>query len=400
MTKKHLIKAKILTSLLEGYLTTAEAASALGLSVRQVENLRPKFRREGIAGLIHGNSGRTPWNSTPLNKRQLVVTLLEMKYVGFTHAHATDMLETVEGITLSRHTLRRIAHASGMSTPKPQKRRSRHRSRRERREREGLLLQMDGSPHDWLEGRGPRLTLINGIDDATGRKWGRFREGEDLEGYVEVFLDVVRDRGIPEAIYTDRSGIMAYTAQNNRNTPVIAKATQFARMLEEVGVAVILAGSPQAKGRVERTHGTDQDRLVSLLRLANACTLEEANLVLEYHLEDFNSRFTVPPGDPKPAWRSAPSQPELDEIFCLKETRKVTNDNTVRIHGRVIDIPPGPGRRSYSGCMVTVHRRFDLTLGIFYQGVLIAGQPPAPRLRPKRRPRPDWLKPYQHRKNR
>lgn len=401
VTQKHQTKAKILTSLLEGGLTIEEAASALGLSVRQVERLRPAYRRAGIAALVHGNTGKKPWNAVSQKVRDRALQLVEFKYVGFNHQHTVDMFGSVERFFMSRHTLRRICLADGKRTPRPQKRRSRHRSRRDRREQEGQMLQMDGSPHDWLEGRGPKLMLINGVDDATGTKWARFREGEDLEGYVEVFLNVVEAKGLPDAIYTDETGITAGASTRFKNSPVIPKLSQFSRMLKDVGVAVILANSAQAKGRVERTHGTDQDRLVSLLRLAGASTLEEANVVLQYHLDDFNARFTVPAKNPTPAWRTAPSRRELNEIFSMQEQRKVANDNTVRVYGRIIDIPPGPGRRSYAGATVTVHRRFDRTVGVFYQGARIGGDRSQPRAPIKRGSPPDWLKPHQlHRQNR
>jgi transposase len=374
-------QARILSQLLAGKITTKEAAASLSLSVRWVERMRPAFREQGPAALVHGNTGRSPRNALPPEFRQMIQALARDTYAGLNFQHFTEKLGEVEGIQVSPRSVHRICREADITPPRPQKRRSVHRRRRPRCARAGELLQLDGSPHDWLEGRGPRLTLITHIDDATSFKWASFREGEDLEGYMRVFQTVVEERGIPGAIYSDRTVIVAGASRRfkpHQDRPDIP--SQFRRALDELGVAVILANSPQAKGRVERSHGVDQDRLVSELRLAGAGTLEQANTVLVKHLQDVNRRFGVPPKDPTPAWRPRPST-DLREIFCLKEQRVVAKDNTVRVFGDIIDIPPGPHRRSYADTRVLVHRRYDRTVGIFLDGVRIGGSPPLPRSR-------------------
>ena len=215
-----------------------------------------------------------------------------------------------------------------------------------------MLLQVDGSRHDWLEGRGPYLTLIGGIDDATGLvPWACFRGQEDAQGYFQLFREVVRRRGIPMAVYSDQHSIFYSTKKTptleeqltGRRTP-----TQVGRLLEELGVRWIRARSPQAKGRVERLWGTFQDRLTSELRLAGASTQEQASVVLERYLSRHNRRFTVPPADPTPAWLTWPRGRSLHDVFCFKYQRHVANDNTVRLGSLVIDIPPNRQRISHA----------------------------------------------------
>src|SRR5579872_2910133 len=369
-----------LTQLLSGSITTAEAANALGLSVRQIERLRSRFRERGAAALVHGNSGRRPANRVSEEERQQIVYLARGKYEGFNFEHFTEMLAEDEGIHVSADTVRRTCLAAGVTPPKQQRRRPKRRDRREPCAQEGELLQLDGSIHDWLEGRGPKLVLINAIDDATKWKWGRFFEAETLEGYAEVLSIVIRERGVPLAAYHDG---LSSVRQGRRFSKAVSDHTkaQLRRAYEELGVVCIIAGSPQAKGRVERTHGTDQDRLCSLLRLHHACTLEQANAVLQLHLRQVNRKFTRPAANPTPAWQPRP-RTHLADVFCIKEDRVVSGDNTVKVYGRLIDIPAGSPRRNYAGCRVQIHRRFDTTIGVFFDGRRIAGTPPRSTRRP------------------
>ena len=227
-----------------------------------------------------------------------------------------------------------------------------------------MLLQVDGSRHDWLEGRGPRLTLVGGIDDATGRMTGAvFREQEDTAGYLLVLHDTVRRHGIPIAVYRDRHGLFE-TPRSSLMTLEEQLAdtrvpTQLGRAFEELGITSIAARSPQAKGRIERAWGTFQDRLVSELRLAGADDLETADTVLARFLPRFNRRFAVPAADPAPAWRPLPAGLRIEHVCCLKYRRVVANDHTVRVGATILQLPPGPGRRGYAGRRVEVHLRLD-----------------------------------------
>jgi len=400
----------ILNDLEAGIVISAEAAELLGVSVRQVRRLRAAYRLRGAAALAHGNRGRRPAHALDPGLAARVVELATSTYAGFNRQHLTEMLAEAHGIVLSRPTVHRILAEAGVASVR-HRRPPRHRQRRDRYPREGMLLQVDGSRHDWLEGRGPYLTLIGGIDDATGLvPWACFREQEDAQGYSQLFREVVRRRGIPMAVYSDQHSIFYSTKKaptleeqlTGRRTP-----TQVGRLLEELGVRWIRARSPQAKGRVERLWGTFQDRLTSELRLAGASTPEQANVVLERYLSRHNRRFTVPPADPAPAWQPWPPGRPHHEVFCFKYQRLVANDNTVRLGAVVIDIPPNRQRISYARCRVDLHQRFDGTLHVFHQGVQLAsttaplshllgrprlrsaqgppvGAPPAPPPRPER----------------
>ena len=177
LDRTHQRRAIVLAQLLAGRISTEEAAASLGRSVRTVERWRPAFRQKGAAALIHGNTGRAPSNALAEEVREAVVEFARVKYAGFNFEHLAEMLEEMEGLQVSSRSVHRFCTRGGISSPRPQRRRRRHRKRRERAAREGELLQLDGSPHDWLEGRGPRLTLLTAIDDATGKRWAIFREG-------------------------------------------------------------------------------------------------------------------------------------------------------------------------------------------------------------------------------
>jgi hypothetical protein len=206
--------------------------------------------------------------------------------------------------------------------------------------------------------------------------WAGFRDQEDAQGYFELLRAVVRRYGIPLAVYSDRHGIFFKTKDQpltlaeeltGRREP-----TQFGRLLEELGIELILARTPQAKGRVERLWGTFQDRLTSELRLAGATSAQEAERVLAHYLPRHNRRFTVPPNDPLPAWLPWPKGQRLDDVFCFKYRRVVANDHTVRLRSQVIDIPPTRQRLSFAKVEVELHERFDGTLRVYYQGSCLA----------------------------
>ena len=366
-------RAMALTQLVAGGLTTSQVALALGLSVRQVERLRPRFKLEGLSCLVHGNTGKEPWNRTPETVADQIVGFATGKYLDFNFQHLTEMLAEFEGITTSPDTVRRTCLSKGVKPTKQKRRKPKGRARREPCAQEGEMLQLDGSKHDWLEGRGPKLVLICAIDDATKRKWAKFFEEETLEGYSEVLKMVAVEKGLPLAAYHDGLSTVSGGRRYSRKVSEESRA-QLKRAYSELGVVCIIAGSPEAKGRVERSHGTDQDRLCSLLRLRQAKTLRDANLVLAEYLKGYNRKFTHAAANPLPAWQERPRS-SLDDIFCIKEERVVAKDNTVKVYGQILSIRPGSPRRSYSGLTVNIHRRFDLTLGVFYQGRLVGGTP-------------------------
>lgn len=363
MTSREQRRAWVLTKLLVGEVTTAEAALLLGLGERQVWRLRGAFEREGPAALVHGNRGRVSARRLADPLRARIIELARTTYDGANDSHLAELLAEHDGIQISRASLQRVLRGAGLASPR-RRRPARHRSRRERMPQEGLLLQTDGSRHDWLEGRGPRLTLVGAIDDATGRMTAAtFRDQEDVAGYLIVLRETVRRHGIPLALYRDRHTLFE-TPRGSLQTLEEQLAdtrmpTQLGRALAELGITSIAARSPQAKGRIERAWGTFQDRLVTELRLAGAVDRDSAELVLARFLPKFNRRFVVPAANPEPAWRARPPDLWLDRICCLKYRRVVANDHTVRVGATVLQLPPGPGRRGYAGRRVELHLRLD-----------------------------------------
>lgn len=370
----------VLNHLASGALVNAEAAELLGMSKRQLQRLRRAYSERGVAGLVHGNRGRAAHNTVDPAVAARVVELAKDKYRGFNQQHLTEMLAENDAIKLSRPTVRRILLQAGISSPR-RRRPPKHRRRRDRYPQEGMLLQMDASRHDWLEGRGPYLSLVGAIDDATGKvPWACFREQEDAYGYFTVMRETVSRFGIPVAAYADRHSIFYQGKEGHLRKLSLEEQlsgqrepTQFGRLLNELGVQLIHALSPQAKGRVERLWGTFQDRLASELRLAGARNCELANQVLRRFLPRHNRRFVVSAQEPQTAWVEWPKERSLDEIFCFKYRRVVLNDNTVRLGSHVIDIPPAPNRRrSYAHARVEVQERFNGTYAVYLDGHCIA----------------------------
>lgn len=382
LTAKEQARAKVLTLMCEGRCTGKQAAALLQLSLRHVRRLKRAYRQEGPAALAHGNRGRLPAHAIPEAVRAQVLALAQDGHAGYNHTHLHEEAVAEQGLTISRRSLTRILRGAGLRSPK-RRRRRRHRARRERAPAEGMLLQVDGSSHDWLEGRGPRLVLVGAVDDATGALvHALFREQEDAAGYLLLLRDVVRGHGIPAAWYSDRHSIF----QRNDTEPwTLAEElagrrepTQVARALASLGIHLICARSPQAKGRVERCWGTLQDRLVKELRRAGAGSLAEANAVVAAYLPRYRARFGQSPADPQPAYRPFPRGLDLDAVCSFQYVRTVANDNTVRLEERRVDVPPGPGGRSYAGCRVQLQERLDGSLVVVYRQRVIARQGPLP----------------------
>ncbi|MBI2953144.1 MAG: ISNCY family transposase [Chloroflexi bacterium] len=381
MNRKEQKRALVLGQVDRGELTAVEAGKVMGLSERHVRRLLAEYRGVGPKALAHGNRGRKPHHTLAPTVRAQVLELAQGKYVGFNHTHLTEKLQQVEEIKISRPSVRRILVSSGIKSPR-KRRAPKHRQRRERRAQRGMMLQIDGSRHDWLEGRGPWLTLVGAIDDATGEvPYALFRLQEDSQGYFMLTEQIAVRYGLPMAMYSDRHSIFVYGRKGQLSIEEELKGeqepTQFGRLLKELEIQPILALSPQAKGRIERLWGTFQDRLVSELRLVAARTLEEANEVLWKLLPEHNKRFGVEPAQAGSAYRALPKGIKLEELFCFKYRRTVANDNTVKLEGRVISIPPGPRERSYAKARVEVREGMDGSLAVYYQGRRIAHEGPS-----------------------
>ena len=377
-------RVMVLNRVERGELTGEEAARLMYLCVRQVRRLLAAYRREGVAALAHGNRGRRPVHALGERVRKLVVELAQGVYLGCNHHHLTELLRERECLYLFRSTVRRILVGAGLKSPR-RRRSPKHRCRRERYPQEGMLLQIDGSLHDWLEGRGPYLTLLAAIDDAAGTvPYALFREKEDAQGYFMLLKEMIERKGIPLALYSDRHGVFQRSPREGETVEEQLSGergpTQFGRALRELGTQAIFALSPQAKGRVERLFGTLQDRLVSELRLAGASTLEEANKVLWEYLPRFNIHFGVPPAQQGSAYREVAQRVDLDGVLCFKYQRTVARDNTVRFFDRTLQLLPGLDRLSYTHARVDVQERLNGSLLVTYQWKIIAIQeaPPHP----------------------
>jgi hypothetical protein len=319
-----------------------EAALLLALSPRSVRRLRARLLEAGPAALVHGNTGRRPLHALDPTLAARVVAFARDGYTGLNDSHLSELLAEREGIRLSRPSVRRILRAAGIQSARP-RRAPRFRSRRERRPAEGMLLQLDGSRHRWLGPRGPEITLLGAIDDATGQLCAAiFRAQEDAAGYLHVLHEVLLRWGTPVAVYNDRhsvfwlrprAGETLVDERGRERTP-----TQLGRAFAELGVEMIFASSPQAKGRIERLWGTLQDRLAAEMRLARVGSIDEANRFLRSYLGRHNGRFAIAPADAHPAWQPRPK--DVAQICCLKYARHVRADNTVLHEGVIIQLPP------------------------------------------------------------
>src|SRR5712692_1731838 len=378
MNGKEQRRAMILTAVAEGRLTAGEAAELMSLSGRQARRLRRAFLCDGPAALVHGNRGRQPVHALDVGVRDRVVTLAGGAYAGCNDQHLSELLAEREGIALSRSSVRRILRAAGRRSPQ-QLRAPRHRSRRERMPQSGMLLQVDGSRHQWLGPDGPWLTLVGAIDDATGDvPYAIFREQEDAQGYLLLLREVVRRRGVPLALYSDRHTIFQSQAKKplTLDEELAGKPlpTQVRRVLDALDIAWIGARSPQAKGRVERLWRTFQDRLCQELRLDGVSTPQEANDALPALLARHNARFRQRAAAPGSAYRRLPAGTRSADVFCFRYWRTISKDNVVSLGARLISVPPGPQRRSYARARVEVREHLGGSASVHYQGSCIARQ--------------------------
>lgn len=375
MSQKEFQRVKVIENAAGGRLSVREASRLLQLSERQVQRLKRRYRPDSIAWVQHGNRGRPmPW-AFPLPQKQLILTLARGKYQGFNDSHLTEKLCSEEGLTVSRETVRRILRAAKLASP--QKRRPRqYRSRRPPRPRFGMMVLTDASRHDWLQGRGPMLTLIGFQDDATSQILAaHFQlEPENTLGYLRALHALITTHGIPLSLYRDRHSIF------QRNDPHWTLAeqlagqqapTQLGRALEELGIQQIPAFSPQAKGRVERAWRTCQDRLVSELRLAQAATVEQANAVLAQFCAHFNQRFARPASDAASDFRRLPRCFDLARCLSLHYRRVVAADHTLTLGTHVIALPPLPGVRGYAGESVELSHQLDGRLRVYRGDALL-----------------------------
>ena len=372
LTTREQARIQVLNGVIERKVSMAEAAELMRVSERHAWRLLAAYRKEGAAGVAHGNRGRRPSTATSPETQERVLALAKGRYAGFNHSHLTELLAEREGVDLSRSTVRRVLLAGGVRSPRRRRARKRY-LRRERYPQEGMLLQIDGSRHDWLEGRGPRLTLIGAVDDATGTvPFALFREQEDAHGYLLMLKEIIDRRGVPMALYSDRHSIFQRSPREveSRDEQLRGRRdpTQFARALEELGITLIMAHTPQAKGRVERAWDTFQDRLVSEMRLAGVTSIEEANRMLGDFLPRYDRQFGVAPAQREPAYRPLPPGVSLDAVRCFKYLRTVAN-------GQTLQLLPDGRRTSYARTRVEVQERLDGSIVVVHQGRTVATAP-------------------------
>ena len=312
MSTKEVPRPGLFRALVTQKLTVAQVALALKLTIRQVRRLLARYRTGGAAALVHRSRGRPSKRRLPKEVRAKVLHLIQTTYQGLSDCHLTEKLTEVEGLSLCRESVRRLRESLKLA-PQRRRRPPRHHQRRIPEARLGAMIQVDGSPFDWLQGRGPMMSLLGGVDDASSRFTGLiFRPHEDLHGYASVFHQTFTRYGLPGAFYGDRTGILH---RNDAHWSLEEELqgsqfpTQLGSALHELGIGYIAAHSPQAKGRVENRWGTLQDRLTSELRLRDIDTLEGANLYLPEFSEDFDRRFAHPPREAPSAFPARSSWP-------------------------------------------------------------------------------------------
>jgi hypothetical protein len=361
MSQKERDVLKVIHSVQCGQRTQAEAARLLRRSTRQVRRLLRKLEAAGDHALVHGLRGQPSNHRRDPKQRQAVLRAYRQRYADFGPTFASEKLAQ-EGWHVCPQTLRRWLVEAGLWQRR--RRRDPHRRRRPRRDCFGELVQMDASIHDWLEGRGELLVLITMIDDATSQLLARFYPAATVETHMDLAQRWLRRHGRPLALYTDRHSIFE---PQDKGRALPEGETQFGRALRELDIELIRAHSPQAKGRVERSFDTAQDRWVKELRLAGVTTGDEANAVLERLLPEHNRRFAKPARHARDAHRPLGRDHDLAAILSIQEQRVVANDYTIRFHNRFYQLlkPVYPGERKGT---VVIELRLDGSMAIRFRG--------------------------------
>ena len=361
MSQRELKRLHVIKKVLDEVLSQVEASEILLLSSRQIRRMVRRVREEGDKGIRHGLRGKKSANRLPKKVKDKVIKLYRGKYEGFGPTLASEKLLDLEGINISKETLRNWLIESG-DWKKVRKSRT-HRQWRERKHYFGEMVQMDGSHHDWLEGRGSELVLMAYIDDATNRIFARFYDYEGTTPAMESFKHYIKGYGIPMSIYLDRHSTYKSTGKPTIEDELSNKMpkSQFERALEELGVRVIHAYSPQAKGRIERLFKTLQDRLVKEMRLLGIKTKEEANEFLKHYLQGHNERFSINPAKEGDLHRAIPKDVDMDNILCIKTKRTLRNDFTISHDGNLYQIT-----ERVHGKEVMVEERIDGSMHITY----------------------------------
>ncbi|AEJ62387.1 Integrase catalytic region [Spirochaeta thermophila DSM 6578] len=385
MSLKELKRAEVLGKMESQGLTNEQVAQILGVSKRQVQRWEKRLREGGIAGLRHGNRGKPSGNRKEEEFRQRVVSRYRERYGDFGPTFASEQLAK-EGLEVDHETLRRWLLEEGIWARK--KRRKPYRSRRKRRACFGELVQFDGSPHDWFEGRRSACCLMVMVDDATGITYARFSEQETSAAAMQLLWGWVEQYGIPMSLYCDLKNGYKTLREPTLEEQLAGKEpkTAFERACDKLGVQIVSAYSPQAKGRVERRNGILQDRLVKELRLAGICTIEEANRYLwETFLPQFNERFAVEAEDSQDVHVRCTKETKLKEIFCFEANRVVQNDYTIYYERQVLQIKNDKGFLPRPKQKVLVRKYLDETISLFHENRELKYERVTPARRTKQR---------------
>lgn len=372
MSQKELRRVEVLARVKSKELKVLDAASVIRVSYRQAKRLWKRYREEGAPGLKHGNAGRASARAKPERFRRRVLQLVREKYGGaegerFGPTLAAEHLAREDGMRIDAETLRRWMLAAGLWSR--QRQRKAYRQRRERRRHFGELVQMDGSFHDWLEERGPGGCLMNMTDDATSEVELRLGKEETIWAAVHTLRKWIEKHGVPQALYVDWKNLYKRAPTQREQLRGQEPVTQFGRMCEKLGMEIIAAGSPQAKGRVERNHGTHQDRLIKKMRRKKIGTHEQANVYLQQdYLPEHNRRFRCAAAEAENYHRRAPSARELREVFRLESERIISNDWVVRYDNRLFQVQAQSRRYAPAQGKVVVCQWQDGTVEIEYRG--------------------------------
>jgi hypothetical protein len=411
MSEGEVRRGGILARVETGEVSQVEAAAMLGLSYRQTKRLWSEYQQGGTAALIHGNAGKPSNRAKDGKLRERVLRLVRKHYQGpgevFGPTLAAEHLREDHGIALDAETLRRWMLAEGLW--QRERKRKAYRQRRQRRAHFGELVQMDGSFEAWLEERGPRGCLVSMVDDATSRGVARIGAEETTWAVADTMRAWVEKYGVPRALYVDWKNVYHHAPTEKQKQQGISPVSQFGRMCAKLGTELIGAHSPQAKGRVERSHGTHQDRLIKKMRLKKISSYEAANRYLEEeYLAKHNARYAVAAAEAVDFHEPVPAHVNLDDVFCLEDERKVSNDWVVQYGPRWFQIAEKP--YVPAGSTLLVRERRDGSIRLVWHNVDLQWQelkgrpklpkPPAPARREQRPNIPcaehPWRKPFLH----
>ncbi len=367
MSPEEARRISIIRRAIDKVITQKKAAEVIGLSYRQTKRLVARVREEGNRGIVHKSRGQPSNRKIDDKVRAKVIELYDKKYGDFGPTLASEKLDEINKIKVDHETLRRWLIGTDRDKWQWRRKARPHRRWRQRKEHFGEMVQMDGSHHDWLEGRGPELVFMGYIDDATGKTFGRFYDYEGIMPAMDGLKRYINKYGLPQSIYLDKHSTYKSTREQTIQEQLKNEMpmTQFERAAKELGIVVIHANSCEAKGRVERGFGTHQDRLIKEMRLAEVKSKDEANEFLETYLPKHNKRFSIPPAKKANLHRKAPGWKELKKILCIRTKRRLRNDAVIRHNNRFYQVEDIPRRRIKA---VIVEDRLDGSMHVRNNG--------------------------------